>query len=70
MRKISLLLEKGSFRKRGAFDDQNTGSDEIPNLLNYSTQQINLLSDLWAYHVIQEAGEMLFELKDRVESTS
>ena len=45
---------------------QNHSESGIPQILQYTPEQINLLAHMWAYTVMEDAGEMIQALKKRV----
>lgn len=41
---------------------QNQTEDEVPELLYYSAEQINLLSHMWCYNIMHDAKDLLLSL--------
>lgn len=44
---------------------QNQSAARIPQLLQYTPQQINLLAHMWTYTVMDDAGEIIQSLKEQ-----
>ena len=54
---------KSFYNLKTYFQNQSTAG--IPQLLQYTPQQINLLAHMWTYTVMDDAGEAIQSLKER-----
>ena len=57
-----MKLGDAEYHHKGARQEQNQNEKGLPQLFQYSPEQINLLADMWSYNITNDARETLLGL--------